>query len=91
MHHRMHVWANVGEHFHAQLMWCLLWQEKGELLRRWVSSGENLQACEAHIEAARTNLFRGRSIKKLVPIKDMSAAPYSFSALLDCNTTSMWD
>ncbi|CAE7285440.1 unnamed protein product [Symbiodinium sp. CCMP2592] len=54
--------------------------EKGELLRKWVASGESLQACESHIEAARTNLFRGRSIKKLVPIKDMSAPPYSFSA-----------
>ena len=69
---------------HAQLMWCLLWQEKGELLRKFVASGENLQACEAHIEASRTSLFRGRSIKKLVPVKDMASAPWNFSQRLDC-------
>ena len=54
-------------------------EERAELLRRWVSSGENLSACEAVVSASRSSKTIGAKIRRLVPVKDMSAPPYSFS------------
>ncbi|CAE7214938.1 unnamed protein product [Symbiodinium sp. CCMP2456] len=56
--------------------------ERGELLRRWISSGENLQACEAQVTASRKNTATGRRRRRLVAVKDMLNAPYHFSKCL---------
>ena len=59
-------------------------QERGELLRRWVSSGENLQNCEHSILAQRTCSQKARRKMKLIAVKDMTLPPYNFSKQLVC-------
>ena len=54
-------------------------QDKGELLRRWVSSKENIQACEASIKASKKSALTGTRQTKLIAIKDMPNPPYNFS------------
>ena len=57
-------------------------QEKAELLRRWISAGENLAACESTITAARRNNLKGKRVVKKIAVKDMRVAPYNFSEIL---------
>ena len=57
-------------------------QEKAELLRRWISSGENLAACESTITASRRNRLTGKRLVKKIAVKDMRVAPYNFSEIL---------
>ena len=54
-------------------------QDKGELLRRWVSNKENLQASEASIKASRKSALTGTCQRKLIAIKDMPNPPYNYS------------
>ena len=61
----------------------MLFQEKGELLRRWISSNENLQSCEAAIQSSRTNTLEGKRTVRLIAVKDMGKKPYNFSQPLD--------
>ena len=49
------------------------------LLKRWVLSGGNAAATEASIEASKTSRSKARTVKRLVPVKDMTEAPYRFS------------
>ena len=60
-----------------------IFQERAELLRRWVSSGENLQQCEHSINVSRSTGVAGRRKVALVAVKDMGKPPYSFSQPLD--------
>ena len=59
-------------------------QERAELLKRWVSSGENLANCEHLIVAQRTCNQEGRRKMKLIAVKDMTLPPYNFSKQLAC-------
>ena len=59
-------------------------QERAELLRRWVASGENLQNCEHTIKALRTNSQEGKRKMMLIAVKDMTRPPFNFSKQLGC-------
>ena len=59
-----------------------LMQERGELLRKFISSGENLAACESRIHASKTNSHEGKRRVVLIAVKDMSEPPYRFSQCL---------
>ena len=59
-------------------------QEKAELLKKWVQCQENLQACEGLVRASRTSNLRGKKVVKLVSVKDMPFPPYSFCELAAC-------
>ncbi|CAE7360185.1 unnamed protein product [Symbiodinium natans] len=48
-------------------------KERAELLRRWVSSGENLQQCEHSINVSRSTGVAGRRKVALVAVKDRDA------------------
>ena len=54
-------------------------QERGELLRKFVASGENLKACELQIRSSRRSTAEGERRMELVAVKDMSLPPYRFS------------
>ncbi|CAE7421377.1 unnamed protein product [Symbiodinium sp. CCMP2456] len=54
-------------------------KDRQELLKRWVQTGGNVSATEASLEASRTSRSRARTVKRLVPVKDMTEAPYRFS------------
>ena len=75
--HEMSVTSSLYEHVLKYAS-----KEKGQLLKRWVSCGENLASCEAAIRAAKTAGLEGRGKKRLISVKDMRAAPYNFSAFL---------
>ena len=61
---------------------CLLAKEKQALLKKWVSSNENLAACEHAIAISRQHKIKGKRQLALVPVKDMSKPPYNFNELL---------
>ena len=54
-------------------------QDRAELLKRWVQSGENLSACEHEIIASRRANLRAKRTLTLVSVKDMSKPPHNFS------------
>ena len=54
-------------------------QERGELLRKFVASGENLRACECQIKSSRRSTAEGERRMELVAVKDMPHPPYRFS------------
>ncbi|CAE7812437.1 unnamed protein product [Symbiodinium sp. CCMP2456] len=53
--------------------------DRQELLKRWVQTGGNVAATEASIQASRTSRSKARTVKRLVPVKDMTEPPYRFS------------
>ncbi|CAE7769876.1 unnamed protein product [Symbiodinium microadriaticum] len=54
-------------------------KERAELLKRWVSSGENLANCEHLIVAQRTCNQEGRRKMKLIAVKDMRKVEHIIS------------
>ncbi|CAE7682522.1 unnamed protein product [Symbiodinium necroappetens] len=54
-------------------------KERAELLKRWVSSGENLANCEHLIIAQRTCNQEGRRKMKLIAVKDMRKVEHIIS------------
>ena len=56
-------------------------QEKAELLRKWITSGENLSACEQMVKVSRKDVSSGRRRQQLVAVKDM-AKNHGFSECL---------
>ena len=66
-------------------------QERAELLKRWVSSAENLQSCEHQIIASRKANIRGKRVVKLVSVKDMPKPPYEFSEQLGLQLICVYD
>ncbi|CAE7194506.1 unnamed protein product, partial [Symbiodinium necroappetens] len=48
-------------------------KERGELLRRWVQSQENLQSCESLVKATRRSNLQGQRVVQLVSVKDRDA------------------
>ena len=53
-------------------------QEKGQLLKRWVCSGENIQSCESSIRVSKKRGLEGRRKKCLIAVKDMGSPPWEF-------------
>lgn len=47
-----------------------------------MSSGQNIEACEANIETTRTQELEGKKKYALVPVKDMRHPPWNFSQTL---------
>ena len=62
----------------------ICFKDKAELLKRWVSCGENLQSCEHTVKTMRTNSQQAKRVRVLVSVKDMPHPPYRFSKLLVC-------
>ena len=54
-------------------------EEKRKLLREWVISGQNLQACESSIEVSQESGLRGEKVWMQIAVKDMSRKPHHFS------------
>ena len=54
-------------------------QEKNQLLRQWLLSGENVEACEARMKIQREQGVEGERIWQQIAVKDMGAEPYRFS------------
>ena len=54
-------------------------EEKRRLLRQWVLSGQNMQACESSIEVTKESGVRGEKIWAQIPVKDMGRKPHFFS------------
>ena len=58
-------------------------EEKRKLLRQWVLSGQNLQACESAIEISQESGVRGEKIWMQIPVKNMHRKPHYFSESFD--------
>ena len=64
-------------------------EERAELLRRWVQSKENVQACECLIKATRRSTLQGQRVVQLVAVKDTGKAPHHFSEFLGNNIVAL--
>ena len=57
-------------------------KDKNCLLRQWVSSGMNLQACESRSRVSKEQGLRGEKVWAQVPVRDMGIPPLNFSEFL---------
>ena len=60
-------------------MICGCAEEKRKLLREWVISGQNLQACESAIEVSHEAGVRAEKVWAQIAVKNMAKKPYFFS------------
>ena len=64
-------------------------KEKNKLLRQWVASGMNLQACESRIKVSKEQGLRGEKVWAQVPVRDMGIPPLNFSEFLGASIIIM--
>ena len=73
---------NEIEVYHMYICLHLHDKDKNCLLRQWVSSGMNLQACESRSRVSKEQGLRGEKVWAQVPVRDMGIPPLNFSEFL---------
>ena len=73
--------------------WCdgFSYQERAELLKRWVQSGENMQSCEHQIITSRKANINAKRKLSLISVKDMGKPPHNFSELLGLQLRNIYN